>query len=170
MISQKVVLTAAHCVVNDIGKVYAADRFRFIFGSVDLDALTGKENLREVEKIVRHSDYVNDKILKQDIALMTIKGNLQFSSNVIPICIFQSHTTITNHINERVTVLGFGANSESRLPSAELNYGTMSIISRQQCIESHLIFGLLPEQSAFCAKSVNDMIACPGDSGGERWM
>jgi secreted trypsin-like serine protease len=167
LISEGTVLTACHCVVDDLQAVFPASEFNLLFGSVDLKSLSGNEALREVSEIIKHPDYDFDKILKQDIALMRIKGNLQLSPSIRPICLFPSHTPISNAIDQQATVLGFGSNENSREPSQYLNHGKMSIISRQQCIESKLIFGLLPEQSAFCAKAVNNMIACPGDSGGE---
>lgn len=166
MISSKAVLSAGHCVVNDNKQLIDKESFRVLFGAVDLKSLTGTEAMREVAEIIKHPDYQHDMILKQDIALIIIKSNLQFTPTIRPICLFESQTPIANHVTERFTVLGFGSNSNSREPSRYLNYGQMSVISRQQCIESKLIFGLLPEQSAFCAKSVENMVACPGDSGG----
>lgn len=167
MISAGTVVTACHCVVNDIKVLLPKESFRLFFGSVDLKRLSGSEALREVLEIIKHPDYEYDKILKQDIALMHIKGNLQFSPTIRPICLFANQTPISNFVDQQFIVLGFGSNETSRDPSQFLNHGKMTMISRQQCIESKLIFGLLPEQSAFCAKAVNNMIACPGDSGGK---
>lgn len=166
MITEKAVLTAAHCVVDEKMKPFDAGRFRVLFGSVNLKILTGREAMREVDEVVSHPDYENDKILKQDIALMTIKSLLQFSSAIRPICLFNEPSSISSLVDQTATVIGFGATTESLKPSLELHYGQMSIISRKKCIESHLVFGFLPEISAFCAKAVSEMIACPGDSGG----
>lgn len=168
MISPQAVLTAGHCVVTDYKKLVDIESIRLLFGAVDLQALTGTEALREVAQIILHPDYHHEMILRQDIALIIIRGNLQFTPTIRPLCLFDSQTPITNHVAERFTVLGFGSSVDSREPSRQLNYGQMSIISRQQCIESKLIFGLLPEQSAFCAKSFENMVACPGDSGGKH--
>lgn len=143
------------------------ESYRLLFGVVDLKTLTGTEALREVAEIIKHPQYHHEMILKQDIALIIFKANLQFTATIRPICLFEAQTPIANHVDERFTVLGFGSSENSREPSRYLNYGQMSVITRQQCIESKLIFGLLPEQSAFCAKSVENMVACPGDSGGE---
>ena len=153
-------MTACHCVVNDIKTILPKEGFHLLFGSVNLKKLSGNEALREVSDILIHPDYAFDKILKQDIALMFIKGNLQFSPSIRTICLFSSQTPISSLFEQQATVLGFGSNESSREPSEFLNHGKMEIISRQQCIESKLIFGLLPEESAFCAKAVNNMIAC----------
>lgn len=161
-------LTAGHCVVDDNKKLVNKGDFRLLFGSVDLKSLSGSEAAREVEDIIKHSEYEYDTIIKQDIALMIIQGNLQFTPSISPICLFDVQTPITNFIDQHFIVLGFGSSENSKEPSRNLNYGQMSIISRHQCIESSLLFGLLPEKSAFCAKSVNRQIPCPGDSGGKK--
>lgn len=164
--SSKTVLTACHCVINDNRELYPSSDFLLLLGTVDLKGLSGSEALREVSEIIRHPDYEFDKILKNDIALVNIKGNLQLSATIRPICLFDYQTPIANNVNQSVTILGFGSNEVSKEPNRYLNFGQMTIISRQQCIESKLVFGLLPEQSAFCAKALQSMIACPGDSGG----
>lgn len=166
MISSTTVLTACHCVVNDNRELLPKEGFLLLLGAVDLKSLSGSEALREVSEITKHPDYEFDKILKQDIAMIHIKGNLQLSSSIRPICLFDVDSPITNYVNQSATVLGFGSNEASKEPNRYLSYGQMTIISRQQCIESKLVFGLLPEQSAFCARAYQSMIACPGDSGG----
>lgn len=153
--------------VNDNKELLKKEDFRLLFGSVDLKSLSGLEAVREVEDIIKHPDYEYQTILKQDIALMLIQGNLQFTASISPICFFDFQTPINDFVNQRFIVLGYGSSEKSKEPSRYLNFGQMSIINRQQCIESNLLFGLLHEKSAFCAKSVNRQISCPGDSGGE---
>lgn len=165
LISPKFVITVCHCVIDDVGQKIPNIEFKLLLGSSDLKSLTGDENVRNVEKVIPHPDYEFDKVLKQDIAMLKIKENVQFSSSISPICMFGSVTPIENHVHEKLLILGFGASEHDREPSRYLNFGTMSIISRQECIESRLIFGLLPA-SAFCAKAVKRMTVCSGDSGG----
>lgn len=160
------VITACHCVVKENRELFPKKDILLLFGAIDLKRLSGAEALREVAEIIKHPDYEFDKILKQDIALIMMKGNLQLSTSIRPICLFDYQTPIANYVNQSVTILGFGSNEVSKAPNRFLNFGQMSIISRQQCIESNLVFGLLPEQSAFCAKAFDSMMACPGDSGG----
>lgn len=166
MISSNSIITACHCVVNGNNMTFPSEKFKLLLGAIDLQQLTGKEALRDVSQVIKHPDYEHDKILKQDIAFMIAKGEIQFSSTISPICLFNVYVPIENNINQSAIVIGFGSNEESKSPSRSLNYGQMEIISRQKCIESNLLFGLLPEKSAFCAKAFQNTIACPGDSGG----
>lgn len=152
LISEKFVITVCHCVVDEPVQRISENDFKLLLGSSDLKSLSGNENIRDVEKVIPHPEYQFDVILKQDIAMLKVKGNVQFSVSISPICLFGTHTPITNHLHEKLFILGFGANENNRKPSRYLNFGKMSVISRQECIESKLIFGLLPS-SAFCAKA-----------------
>ena len=167
LISSKAVLTAAHCIVNTNNELRDKSNYKLLFGAVDLKNLQGTEAIRDVKKMIKHPDYESRGVMLEDIALIIIKGNLQFTDKVSPICLFQSHTPITNQVDQQFTVLGFGSNANSSDPSQYLKHGQMTIITRRQCTQSYLKFGLLSEQSAFCAKSYQNEVACPGDSGGK---
>lgn len=142
-----------------------ANDFHLLFGSVDLESLKGHESLRKVSKIIKHPKYHHDKVIKQDIAIMIADGSLQFSGYIRPICISDKQPPIKDKICKDMTVLGFGSTVESLEPSRYLHYGKMTIISREDCTEN-IFFALLPEESTFCAKSNNNGLVCPGDSGG----
>lgn len=118
-------------------------------------------------KIVKHPSYEKTSVYKEDIALMIPEGSLQFSDTIKPICLFQSQTPITSHVDQWFFVLGFGSNSNSRNPSRKLMYGRMSVISHHDCSALYRRFINLSQDSAFCAKSVDNVLACKGDSGGE---
>ena len=167
LISSKAVLTAAHCVVNSSNELRDKSNYKLLFGAVDLLNLQGTEAVRDVEKMIKHPDYDNEGVMLEDIALIFIKGQIQFTDKIIPICLFQSHTSITNQVDQQFTILGFGSDANSIDPSQYLKHGQMTIITRRQCIVSNLKFGLLSEHSAFCAKSFQNEVTCGGDVGGE---
>lgn len=161
LVSQKATITAAHCVVNLTQHVLPKENFNLLFGSVDLESLNGNEALRNVSEVIRHPEYDIDKILMQDIAIVIIQGLLQFSQHISPICLPDTLNATVN-IDSSI-ILGFGSTTQSLETSRYLNFGEMSVISRQQCTEN-IIFALLPEQSTFCAiSSTNNTAACPGN-------
>lgn len=168
LISPKAVVTAAHCVVNDKLQLLNKENFELLFGAVDLKTLSGNEALRDVEEIIKHPNFENNPIPKEDIALLIIKGNLQFSDTINHICLPASYTPIMNHLDTRFFILGFGSATNSRKRSRHLLYGLMSIISRDNCISSYREFFHLSEDSAFCAKSADNMAVCPGFCGGKK--
>jgi len=163
LLTDRVVISAAHCVVDDATQnVLPVDVFRLMFGVTDLDNLSGNEALRKVAQVIKHPEYVYDKIVKQDLALMFIESPLQLSRYINPVCLFDTQEPMTNAANELATVLGFGSSTLSREPSKTLTFGSMSIITRSQCIDSSLTFAVLPEQSTFCAKAFQGQLTCPG--------
>lgn len=162
LVSERATITAAHCVVDSKQDLLPFDKFRLLFGSVDLLSLSGNEAMRKVEEIFKHPEYEFDRILKHDIGIMKMEGNLQFSQFIQPICLpTPLLPSITSRINEHLIILGFGSSTESLQPSRYLHYGRMTVISRAQCTEK-IIFALLPEQSSFCAIARDDVLACPG--------
>ena len=167
LISSKAVVTAAHCIVDKNNELRDKSNYKLLFGAVDLKNLQGTEAIRDVKNMIVHPDYQTVPMLKEDIALIIIKGNLQFTDKISPICLFQSYTPITNQVDQQFTVLGFGSDANSFNPSQYLKHGQMTIINRGQCIRSSWRFKLLSENSAFCAKSFQEEVTCSGDSGGE---
>ncbi|KAL7035900.1 hypothetical protein ACKWTF_008616 [Chironomus riparius] len=165
LITEKASITAGHCVVNSEKNPLPIKDFHLLFGSVDLDSLKGHERLRKVSKIIKHPSYHHDKVIKQDIALIIVDGSLQFSGYIRPICLNNYLSPIKDKISKDMTVLGFGSTVESLEPSRYLHYGKMTIISRDECTDN-IFFALLPEDSTFCAKSIEKGLVCPGDSGG----
>lgn len=167
LITEEVVLTAAHCVVDgEPDRVISEDKFQLLFGSIDMETLEGSEALREVAMIYTHPHFKSDRILRQDIALMMIKGKLQFSETINRICLFHSYNSMDSYYNNKTfTVLGFGSSDVTDMASRFLKYGRMKAIARSDCAWKQVRFGLLPEHSTFCAAEDN-VIACPGDSGG----
>lgn len=163
LITEKATITASHCVVDSSQNLLSFNKFKLLFGSVDLLNLTGDEVLRNVEEIFKHPNYEFDRILKMDIAIVKTQGNIQFSTFIRPICLPDSLPSITTQINENLLILGFGSSTESLQPSRYLHYGSMTVISRSQCTEK-IIFALLPEQSTFCAIANDNVLACPGEN------
>lgn len=168
MISSKSVVTAAHCVVTETHRLIEKESIKLLFGSVDLKVLTGTAALRDVEKLTKHPDYRPKPIEQYDIALIVIKGILQFSETISPICLYESQTPIEKDIDHEYTILGFGYTEENNhLPSRYLKRGQMIIMDRDQCICSYTLFYHLPKETTFCAESVQEQVSCRGDSGGE---
>lgn len=159
LLTAKATITAAHCVVDSSQDLLPSDKFRLLFGSVDLLSLSGNEAVRNVREIHKHHEYAFDRILKSDIAILKIEGILQFSQFIRPICL----PSINSRINENLIILGFGSSTESLQPSRYLHFGQMTVISRAKCTEK-IIFALLPEQSTFCAIAKDNILACPGKS------
>ena len=169
MISSKAVITVAVCVVEpEKHELINEIDLDLLFGAVSLKTLSGKELVREAEKLFKHPNFQLTSTVENDnIALIIVKGNLQFSNAIAPICLFDDEAPLASQFDEKLTFPGFGSSEQSRIPSRSLKYGQMSIISRRECMKS-LSPVFLPERSTFCVKHVGSVLACWGDSGGEK--
>ncbi|CAO1381160.1 unnamed protein product [Diamesa hyperborea] len=165
LISDKIVLTAAHCLVNVI-TVLRKEVFTVILGLTDLRNLTGHEAIRKVAEVIRHPDYsLSQNIPQNDIGLLVLNGQIQYTSYITHICLFSAQAPIESLIGERGTILGWGLTMDKKI-SQHLNHAQMTFASRLACTDSNVLFALL-NNNAYCANSQGTLqTACSGDSGG----
>ena len=94
-----------------------------------------------------------------------LNGHIQYTNFISPICLFSSQTPISEYFGKKGIILGWGLTMDKKI-SQHLNNAQMTFASRRDCINSNLLFGLLPE-NAYCANSQGtSQTACSGDSGG----
>ncbi|XP_035912711.1 serine protease snake-like isoform X2 [Anopheles stephensi] len=164
IITQRFLLTAAHCKPADIA-------------GVDCAETTQCEQLRGVKNFISHSKY--KKSLKyHDIALVELDQDVKFNKRVLPICPYNSTDDVP--AMEDMTIAGWGA-TQSHFQSPQLMYATVRTVSQKKCRDQYAILlkelpnaklgqGIIDEQ--YCVRgalveNVSEYIdACTGDSGG----
>jgi len=113
IISDQVILTAAHCVPENTD----ANEIKIIF---DHDFQTQKENKINAESIIIHEDYVlNEKIIANDIALIKLEKSIP--DNYSPLNLNDISSLIFSEI-KKSTVSGFGY---SRVEFPRLGLGNL---------------------------------------------
>lgn len=112
VISNRTVLTAAHCVKNlKINKL----SFSLIFGTVDLDKPYHVVNITD-ENIVIHPEYSGGApSYENDIAVMELKQNLTFDSNINQAKRVEKGFTLKT--GDTITMLGY---TEAKHPSRQV--------------------------------------------------
>ena len=175
VISERVILTAAHCTMRkDFTIVRAGVTDLRFAGSTDL----------EIRESRVHPDY-NSEQSYNDIALIYLKTCLTFSYNGIqPICLPSDSLPNPDNLGRfgtQVTTQGFGLNSDNKVgqsiteigvivrPKEECNskYQSVRGLAKRLGIELALP-NLFNEPVIFCADhTINEKIGtCKGDSGG----
>lgn len=145
LIASYIAVTVAHCVQN-----IPLENIKLLIGAVNLKSLSGTEALRGVEKIVVHPDFQIVPGTKGDIALIKIKGHVQFSETIRHICIFRITTsTPDDAITFYNVAFGRSGDSSSQL----LKYGRMTMIDRVSCSDKNLLFSRLSSASSFCSEA-----------------
>ncbi|XP_055607408.1 serine protease SP24D-like [Uranotaenia lowii] len=146
LISNRWVLSAAHCVHNRIS-VAPASEFTVLAGTINL--YVGGTR-RPVQRIIAHENYGS---FGNDVALLELSSAILNSTNVRPIAMARS---ISNLASSLVTISGWGQTSNSGSLPQILQYNTASILPGVQCGPAGIL----------CLFSPANNGACFGDSGG----
>ncbi|CAI6366493.1 unnamed protein product [Macrosiphum euphorbiae] len=165
LISNKWILSAAHCTVNS-GRTVSWARLG------DLNIYSEPDDARPVDyKIVErvvHPNY-NSTYVYNDIALFRLEEEVKFSAHVRPVCL----NTVQKLSFKVATATGWGRTSTNGPISPDLLKVDLSPISIDHCKYSYpqssnprINFGIM-EDSMICAGDIrNGSDTCTGDSGG----
>ncbi|KAL0882338.1 hypothetical protein ABMA27_000847 [Loxostege sticticalis] len=157
IISNRAVLSAAHCVVSYINtpssiRVVAGTTFRLSGGT-----------RYDVSKILSHQGY-NEETLEHDIAVVGTSRNIVFSRSVAPIDIAPANLNFPAGYEALVT--GFGTIASNGSASSVLLAARVNIIEQSACARAYLRVATI-SPGMICASGSNPpRDACQGDSGG----
>uniref|UniRef100_A0A8D8VRP7 Plasma kallikrein n=1 Tax=Cacopsylla melanoneura TaxID=428564 RepID=A0A8D8VRP7_9HEMI len=163
IISDTVVLTAAHC-LQGVSK----SKLKVIVGKHNLNGVDKFEQTLKVEKAVLHHRFRKDGTHSNDIAVIKVRGSIGFNQYVQPICI-PEHDNVA--ASDWCVVTGWGAQNAEQIDdiSNTLRAATVKIIDQNTC-RSSAVYGNSHQNildSMLCAGYLNGGIdACGGDSGG----
>lgn len=154
VLNERIVLTAAHCVVDRIEKQYVV-----VAGT---SHRTGNDGvLTRVAKFVWHERY-NGSIYDNDVALILLESPLPLNKHSItPV----SLATTAPNAGDVVTITGWGALKEGSASPEVLQSVDIPIVSNEECAEKYDPSPIL--ESMICAGiPVGGKDSCQGDSGG----
>ncbi|XP_052566951.1 polyserase-2-like [Culex pipiens pallens] len=164
LISERFVLTAAHCVVQAESKAraLAKDKLRVQLGIHDLTNV----DLDTAKLIDVSAVHVGPQFqragLRNDIGLIKLVESVQFTDYILPACIGGSGPTPS----ESGMAIGWGV-TETDMPSPALKKAELPVVDTFDCLDSDpLFFGNMIHKGMFCAGRGNGTLVCNGDSGG----
>lgn len=161
LISDHVVITAAHCVWK-----LSADSISLQIGASE-HSQAGKYH--SVQSIHMHPLYL-DKYgnYGSDIALLQLSTPVELSDDILPVCIDWKLDDITAHLSHRNIgiVMGMGT-SELGNGTARLRAASLPVASNAHCLaHQRPDFQKFVTFTTFCAGWENGTGVCNGDSGG----
>ncbi|XP_023021609.2 uncharacterized protein isoform X1 [Leptinotarsa decemlineata] len=171
LISNRHILTAAHCVNRNILRAKRLELYKVILGEYDTRNETdciylpfGKKcadpsKVYGIGSVVEHKEFdgVNGT---DDIALIVLDREVEFTDYVKPICF--PFDTITMKTNESLTVAGWGRTTSTDSSSPILKKATLPNVDKEDCNQ----YGKFLTQGQICAGFGNGVDTCTGDSGG----
>lgn len=165
--------SAAHCVHEDIldKKNWQLTGARLgewnLLTSRDCDYSQGSKPIcsppvvdHQIEKVIIHDNFVAfDLNLLNDIALLLLRGNVEFNDFVKPICLPLSTNNIENFNDVSMIVAGFGRTEDSDSSKIKLKTEIRGI-SNQKCREFYALEPQTVLPSQMCAL---------GERGKDSW-
>jgi len=152
ILSNNVVLTAAHCVYGQ----YSSD-YLITAGTIDLRSGGSDYN---VASMVYHAGF-NYNELFNDIALITISGSFSYNTNVQPLTLPSSGLNLPE--GATVTAVGWGLTSypSNTIPNILQTTG-LPVVSNSAC---QSLLGTIIAAGQICAGGIRGTGMCNGDSG-----
>ncbi|XP_056382549.1 ovochymase-2-like [Hyla sarda] len=162
VISDKYVLTAAHCVIDkNIGSY-----LRVFVGDHDFTVKESSEQSFSIKAIFKHPNFNPSKPFNYDIAILELVGQIKFGKNIQPACLPNPDDVFS--AGSLCITLGWGRLQENgKLPSS-LQQVTLPLIEYRRCLNiMESVDRRLAFETVVCAGyPEGQKDACQGDSGG----
>nr|XP_058954364.1 trypsin-like [Pocillopora verrucosa] len=177
LISDRWVITAAHCTIANIGPILAAaskypEMLKVRVGEHNLDQPEGTEEDLNVKKVVLHPKWdigventPNGKQIysKHDIALIELSSPVNFTSNVKSMCLDNGQLFKAGTM---CYIAGWGTKKVKGPATRILHEAALPLVSHEQCNGPKSYSGVIGGNLICAGYKQGGVDTCEGDSGG----
>jgi secreted trypsin-like serine protease len=164
LIDPSFVLTAAHCVLDELGNPADADAFTLSIGRANLEEIT-QGNLRGVIAVTPHPDF-NPETFANDVAVLELDAPVP-ESLASPLRIAKPSDTRLDDPGQSAVVAGWGTTAFGGETSDELLEANVELVSDSSCAVAY------PEEfqaDVMICAALPGRDSCEGDSGGPLFV
>ncbi|XP_018357262.1 PREDICTED: venom protease [Trachymyrmex septentrionalis] len=167
LITNTHILTAAHCFSDDFPISIFPEEY--IARIADLDFESSNDGAHPVEVLIKeimlHAEY-DDISHENDVAVLKIDREVQFTSTLLPACLPIGNVKNENLDGKMAVTAGWGYTEEGGTSPSTLMEAELSIISNEECQDaySEQPYAVLDKRTICAASPGKD--SCQGDSGG----
>lgn len=151
IVSDKYVVTAAHCFGQKGGSNVPASRYAIFVGS--LKVKEGK--LHTLTSITIHPDY-KPREHYNDLTVIEVKERFEFTANVRPICL-PPPGSFEDIVGEDVTVIGWGDQEFGGVQASVLREVTVQVIDNKECNAAYSKL-----RGSSIPRGITDLFICAG--------
>jgi len=167
LIDDNHILTAAHCVAH-LSKS-DVQHLRVRLGDHNIKSKAEANHVeKRVKRVIRHIGF-SSSTLHNDVAILTLEDDVQYSSTIQPICLAAG---TNKFVNNRVTVAGWGTLSEGGNQPSNLMKVDVQVWTNEKCrssygssapggITNHMLCASLPNQDSCSGDSGGPLFSCP---------
>ncbi|XP_055716602.1 serine protease gd-like isoform X2 [Phlebotomus papatasi] len=168
LVSQKIVLGAAHCFTDRQGQKLKTENVVLILGQYNLKR-PQEEGSQIVypESINNHPEYMSAHKIDSDITVVVISRPVEFTQFIRPACLWSGPVTQDLIVGRTGVVVGWGRDEYGNVNTPEPKKAEVPVVSDATCLRSNEAFSKITTDRTFCGGWRNGSEGpCNGDSGG----
>ncbi|XP_047098090.1 serine protease gd-like [Schistocerca piceifrons] len=170
LLNRRTVITAGHCIKYRDNPALTPKDLVIYLGKYEVRRFAEPySQVREVSEIYLHPDY-NSNNFDADIAMIILRDPVEYTRYVLPICLWNQHSSLNHIIGQIGVVVGWGRDEHGNRVTDFPRKTNVPVVSREDCINSRKDFALITSERTFCGGFRNDTGPCSGDSGGGLFL
>ncbi|GAB0091379.1 hypothetical protein DMENIID0001_062170 [Sergentomyia squamirostris] len=167
LISNILVVTAAHCFFNQFFRKLPIDDITIVLGQHNIRRYDSDTKIIYPKSVNIHPNYRTLGSADSDIAVVVFPEKVAFTKYIKPVCLWKEPKGLESVVGQRGVVAGWGRDENGNAFTALPKKLEIPVVSDATCLRSHQAFQMITTEQTFCGGWRNGSYSpCNGDSGG----